>query len=70
MNRLLIELLNINSPKTLSFDDLPVEETLKNFFEATKQVPEFAIMAPYIREKKDENKKNHPFEVVFLYKIS
>ena len=33
LNRLLIELLNINSPKTLSFDDLPVEETLKNFFE-------------------------------------
>ena len=32
-NRLLIELLNINSPKTLSFEDSPVEETLKNFFE-------------------------------------
>ena len=31
--------------------------TLENFFEAIKQVPEFAIMAPYVQEKKDENKK-------------
>ena len=31
--------------------------TLEYFFEAIKQVPEFAIMAPYVQEKKDENKK-------------
>jgi len=31
--------------------------TLENFFEAIKQVPSFAIMAPYVQEKKDENKK-------------
>ena len=31
--------------------------TLENFFEAIKQVPEFAIMAPFVQEKKDENKK-------------
>ena len=31
--------------------------TLENFFEAIKQVPEFAIMAPHVQEKKDENKK-------------
>ena len=30
--------------------------TLENFFEAIKQVPEFAIMAPHMQEKKDENK--------------
>ena len=37
LNQLLIELLNINSPKTLSFEDLPVEETLKNFFKDPKK---------------------------------
>ena len=31
--------------------------TLENFFEAIKQVPSFAIMAPYVQEKKDENEK-------------
>ena len=31
--------------------------TLENFFEAIKQVPEFAIMAPHLQVKKDENKK-------------
>jgi len=31
--------------------------TLKNFFETTKQVPEFAVMAPYVQEKKNENIK-------------
>jgi len=31
--------------------------TLDNFFKAVTQVPEFAIMAPYIQEKKDVNKK-------------
>lgn len=31
--------------------------TLENFFEAIKQVPGFAIMAPYVQEKKDENRK-------------
>ena len=30
---------------------------LEYFFEAIKQVPEFAIIAPHIQEKKDENKK-------------
>ena len=30
--------------------------TLKNFLEAAKQVSNFAIMAPYIQEKKAENK--------------
>ena len=37
LNQLLIELLNINTPKTLSFEDLPVEETLRNFFENPKK---------------------------------
>ena len=42
--------------------------TLENFFEAIKQVPEFAIMAPHVQEKKDENKKidnksSHPILV-------
>ena len=37
LNQLLIELLNINSPKTLSFEDLPVEETLRNFFKNPKK---------------------------------
>ena len=31
--------------------------TLENFFTAINQVPGFAIMGPYIQEKKDENKK-------------
>ena len=31
--------------------------TLKNFFETIKQVSGFAIMAPYVQEKKDENIK-------------
>ena len=31
--------------------------TLENFFEAIKQIPGFAIMAPYVQEKKDENRK-------------
>ena len=35
--KLLIKLLSINSPKTLSFEDLPVEETLRNFFENPKK---------------------------------
>ena len=30
---------------------------LENFFTAINQVPGFAIMGPYIQEKKDENKK-------------
>ena len=30
---------------------------LENFFTAINQVPEFAIMGPYIQEKKDEDKK-------------
>ena len=33
------------------------KNTLENFFEAIKQVSGFAIMAPYVQEKKDENKK-------------
>ena len=33
------------------------KNTLENFFEAIKQVPKFAIMAPHVQEKKDENKK-------------
>ena len=37
LNQLLIELLNINSPKALSFEELPVEETLRNFFENPKK---------------------------------
>ena len=37
LNKLLIKLLKINSPKTLSFEDLPVEETLRNFFENPKK---------------------------------
>ena len=37
LNQLLIELLNINTPKRLSFEDLPVEETLRNFFENPKK---------------------------------
>ena len=37
LNRLLTKLLNINSPKTLLFEDLPVEETLRNFFENPKK---------------------------------
>ena len=42
--------------------------TLENFFEAIKQVPEFAIMAPHVQEKKEENKKvdnksSHPILV-------
>ena len=37
LNQLLIKLLNINSPKTLSFEELPVEETLRNFFENPKK---------------------------------
>ena len=37
LNKLLIKLLSINSPKTLSFEDLPVEETLRNFFENPKK---------------------------------
>ena len=42
--------------------------TLEYFFEAIKQVPEFAIMAPHVQEKKDENKKidnksSHPILV-------
>ena len=32
LNDLLIKLLAISSPKTLSFEDLPVEETLRSFF--------------------------------------
>ena len=41
---------------------------LEYFFEAIKQVPEFAIIAPHIQEKKDENKKidnksSHPILV-------
>ena len=31
------DLLNISNPKTLSFEDLPVEETLRNFFENPKK---------------------------------
>ena len=31
--------------------------TLENFFDAIKQIPEFAIVAPLVQEKKDENKK-------------
>ena len=30
---------------------------IKNFFETIKQVPEFAIVAPLVQKKKDENKK-------------
>ena len=37
LNQLLIKLLNISNPKTLSFEDLPVEETLRNFFENPKK---------------------------------
>ena len=42
--------------------------TLEYFFEAIKQVPEFAIIAPHIQEKKDKNKKidnksSHPISV-------
>ena len=32
LNNLLIKLLAISNPKTLSFEDLPVEETLRSFF--------------------------------------
>ena len=31
--------------------------TLKNFIQTTKQISNFAILAPYIQEKKDKNKK-------------
>jgi len=31
--------------------------TLENFFKSIKQVPGFAIIAPYVQVKKDENKK-------------
>ena len=34
-----------------------LDSTIKNFFEATNQIPRFAIMAPQIQEKKDENKE-------------
>ena len=37
LNQLLVKLLNINSPTTLSFEELPVEETLRNFFENPKK---------------------------------
>ena len=33
------------------------KNTLENFFESIKQVSGFAIMAPYVQKKKDENKK-------------
>ena len=41
---------------------------LENFFKAINQVPEFAIMAPHLQVKKDENKKidnksSHPILV-------
>ena len=29
---------------------------LKNFIKTTEKIPEFAIMAPYIQDKKDNNK--------------
>jgi len=32
---------------------------LKNFVKATEKIPEFAIMAPYIQEKKSKNDKNY-----------
>ena len=41
---------------------------LENFIKTTEKIPEFAIMAPYIQEKKDNNDKNYlkndsPFQV-------
>ena len=41
----------------LNPDTILQSDTIKNFFEATKRVPKFAIIAPFVQEEKDENKK-------------
>ena len=33
--------------------------TLENFLKAVKQIPKFAIMGPYIQDKKNNNEKNY-----------
>ena len=45
--------LILNPDATLQSD------SIEKFFEAAKKVTEFAIMAPFVQEKKDENKKIH-----------
>ena len=46
-----------DKPLILNPDTMLNVSTLENFFEAIKQVSGFAIMAPYVQEKKDENRK-------------
>ena len=41
----------------LNPDTILQSDTIKNFFESTKRVPKFAIIAPFVQEEKDENKK-------------
>ena len=41
----------------LNPDTILQSDTIKNFFEATKRVPKFAIMAPFVQEEGDENNK-------------
>ncbi len=41
----------------LNPDAILQSDTIKNFFESTKRVPKFAVIAPFVQEEKDENKK-------------
>ena len=41
----------------LNPDTILQSDTIKNFFESTKRVPKFAVIAPFVQEEKDENKK-------------
>ena len=41
----------------LNPDTILQSDTIKNFFESTKRVSKFAIIAPFVQEEKDENKK-------------
>ena len=41
----------------LNPDTILQSDTIKNFFESAKRVPKFAIIAPFVQEEKDENKK-------------
>ena len=52
----------------LNPDTILQSDTIKNFFESTKRVSKFAIIAPFVQEEKNENKKinidnNNPIPV-------
>jgi len=56
-NNIGLKKVNTKYALILNPDTTLEASTLKDFFKAINQVPEFAIIGPHIQKKKDENKK-------------